>query len=113
MPGKKATQRGTDHPHAGGENRLSSKSAGVLNGPSPRGWGELQFAARHSRSHRTIPTRVGRTHFTMKAVIPYADHPHAGGENQFPSTFPERIYGPSPRGWGEHLQRENTERVER
>ncbi len=53
----------TDHPHAGGENGFSAKPAEPMDGPSPRGWGELAPVHGKAPLVRTIPTRVGRTGF--------------------------------------------------
>ncbi len=38
--------RRSDHPHAGGENFMAIAKIATAAGPSPRGWGELQPAAR-------------------------------------------------------------------
>ena len=53
-------------------------------GPSPRGWGELDAEHEPHAAARTIPTRVGRTVFTVGLFSLLADHPHAGGENGGP-----------------------------
>src|SRR6185503_17110153 len=50
-----------DHPHASGENGNTNQIKGVLNGPSPREWGELYQQGMTTGFERTIPTRVGRT----------------------------------------------------
>ena len=73
--------QGADHPHAGGENLRVARVSGCDHGPSPRGWGEHHARGRRSRAVRTIPTRVGRTIEEARAILPVADHPHAGGEN--------------------------------
>ncbi len=90
-----------DHPHAGGENNCSTKLATSSRGPSPRGWGELAQACAFAISHRTIPTRVGRTHCHRQECRSRTDHPHAGGENIRWLSQRSMSAGPSPRGWGE------------
>ena len=92
----------TDHPHAGGENCSKAMSDCAVCGPSPRGWGELHPRNRWGDQGRTIPTRVGRTHRPLHVPEPAPDHPHAGGENNNQVTVSASLYGPSPRGWGEH-----------
>ncbi len=90
-----------DHPHAGGENSMSSVCSGTINGPSPRGWGERPLYGPPNHSGRTIPTRVGRTAPREGIAMTLADHPHAGGENQEVDAAHAASVGPSPRGWGE------------
>ena len=50
-------------------------------GPSPRGGGELIWLWYEDVPGRTIPTRVGRTVRGGGDAALWADHPHAGGEN--------------------------------
>ena len=49
---------------------------------------------------RTIPTRVGKTHWHIRTRSRHPDHPHAGGENYGQPRTNEDTVGPSPRGWG-------------
>ncbi len=70
-----------DHPHAGGENFVPMRFDIIRVGPSPRGWGEQRGAIVDKIPARTIPTRVGRTHCSVRRSNWRADHPHAGGEN--------------------------------
>ena len=95
----------SDHPHAGGENSLTRAPACAVRGPSPRGWGELGDGGRGAGSRRTIPTRVGRTPDGGGRRCQFADHPHAGGENSAMRESRDLSRGPSPRGWGEPVQR--------
>ena len=71
-----------DHPHAGGENGICLKYRIAANGPSPRGWGELEHNLAEFNERRTIPTRVGRTLCDRLGTYGVSDHPHAGGENK-------------------------------
>ncbi len=90
-----------DHPHAGGENSTRRQNSKPGSGPSPRGWGELRLDMQVVVALRTIPTRVGRTHWA-KRIGPFKpDHPHAGGENKWGMAGMKMTPGPSPRGWGE------------
>ncbi len=100
-PSGRASSSATDHPHAGGENATALALAVHAAGPSPRGWGEPPTARRSVSRRRTIPTRVGRTKLSLRYCAPFADHPHAGGENSSGSSDGRPQYGPSPRGWGE------------
>jgi hypothetical protein len=86
--------RGTDHPHARGENQSLYSSLPIICGPSPRA-----FAA-PCQGIRTIPTRVGKTNSTHLPDRYSPDHPHARGEN---IAVRSRVWlrcGPSPRAWG-------------
>ncbi len=93
--------RCSDHPHAGGENDHVQRRDVPESGPSPRGWGEPSSRSGPTTKPRTIPTRVGRTPPQQAARKPFADHPHAGGENTNHHVPRIGNYGPSPRGWGE------------
>ena len=64
-------------------------------------WGEPGEKLRVVEFLRTIPTHVGRTRRPPPAGNPAADHPHARGENIFPSRLIVVMGGPSPRTWGE------------
>src|SRR5438445_12131813 len=84
-----------DHPHAGGENPPTRASFMVQLGPSPRGWGERLWRKDNWTEERTIPTRVGRTLKTVKKRENWADHPHAGGENDVCCSRMAEEYGPT------------------
>ncbi len=90
-----------DHPHAGGENRDTTRMVCLRSGPSPRGWGERGRWRARRGAGRTIPTRVGRTLSSGVAMLVMPDHPHAGGENEREDSQAVLQAGPSPRGWGE------------
>ncbi len=91
----------SDHPHAGGENVERGGGVTTVSGPSPRGWGEPIDGRNKVRHQRTIPTRVGRTTRWPRLGCQPTDHPHAGGENFASIPGIGRVFGPSPRGWGE------------
>src|SRR5947208_2731622 len=92
----------TDHPHAGGENWVTTCEPSLRHGRSQRGWGELDWRQRRREGIRTIPTRVGRTHPVKARNKSSADHPHACGENVGGKIEMASLLGPSPRVWGEH-----------
>ncbi len=101
---KKCPRLISDHPHAGGENRDEKRERGRQVGPSPRGWGKPPEQSPPGSPSRTIPTRVGKTGRPGRASDPTPDHPHAGGENFERQQPALQQGGPSPRGWGKHLQ---------
>src|SRR5688572_12410078 len=74
-------------------------------GPSPRVWGELCTLHWHPKRVRTIPTRVGRTKLGFPEKGKIADHPHACGENDHWMIGPPHQIGPSPRVWGELINK--------
>ncbi len=83
---------------------LAATGGDVVNGPSPRGWGEPAVLSRECSRWRTIPTRVGRTSHPRRRTSKGADHPHAGGENHRGLDQCQTSVGPSPRGWGERAR---------
>ncbi len=95
---------GSDHPHACGENILTFRPRSTELGPSPRVWGERSDQYRWIRTHRTIPTRVGRTPRSSKPESVAPDHPHACGENVTAVLVLLVDVGPSPRVWGERYR---------
>ena len=72
----------TEHPHACGENKTESASASVIDGTSPRMWGERGYALQRDLQPRNIPTHVGRTPQSAGGQAGVAEHPHACGENK-------------------------------
>ncbi len=92
-----------DHPHAGGENCLSTSHIQTYYGPSPRRWGKHGDVILHYNRHRTIPTQVGKTEVVDVDPDEVRDHPHAGGENSLTKPCRNNPAGPSPRRWGKRL----------
>src|SRR5665647_2023549 len=90
----------SDHPHAGGEHKLTWLVRARVTGPSPRGWGAPFQAEQYSSQERTIPTRVGSTRSRQRCSGLRTDHPHAGGEHPAVRVVVGKSGGPSPRGWG-------------
>ncbi len=77
-----------DHPHAGGENGSIAMNSGVMNGPSPRGWGKLGGPGLDQEQRRTIPTRVGKTPRPAPARVAVRTIPTRVGKtyNEAPNT---------------------------
>ncbi len=94
----------TGHPHAGGEIALRLKCQIPLIGPSPRGWGNLITHGTIGDKWRAIPTRVGKSRRRGRNTPAPPGHPHAGGEIRINSRRGQSASGPSPRGWGNHVQ---------
>ncbi len=88
------------HPHAGGEILVAASDSSPVDGPSPRGWGNLGCLAGLAGLARAIPTRVGKSVPTAGHGRRCAGHPHAGGEISSANVPAAAISGPSPRGWG-------------
>ncbi len=93
----------TDHPHAGGENKVAAASFDYTHGPSPRRWGKPILWEGEPDDVRTIPTQVGKTKSPNRIIGTIKDHPHAGGENRHTLTNPHPVCGPSPRRWGKRI----------
>ena len=89
-----------DHPRAGGETPQHRHDAGLLEGPSPRGRGNLAACLGVAVRFGTIPARAGKPSNPSSWGCPSWDHPRAGGETTFASFTPPSTPGPSPRGRG-------------
>ncbi len=89
------------HPHARGDNILTTPYGASHNGPSPRAWGQLPVPASRLKRIWSIPTRVGTTHQHGVGHSYLPVHPHARGDNgKFVRSVPSGT-GPSPRAWGQ------------
>ena len=73
--------KGSEHPHACGENSSPTVLCSGSDGTSPRMWGELAFRVDELLYVRNIPTHVGRTLFPITPPPLSSEHPHACGEN--------------------------------
>ena len=94
-------RRRPDHPHERGEKSTASCRVCIAFGSSPRAWGDGAVFAAHHRTHRNIPTWVGRSALHSSGGRARPEHPHVGGEKlRFMACSPFAI-GTSPRGWGE------------
>jgi len=89
------------HPHVRGENVAVFIFFAQHAGSSPRAWGEWQGVGQQITRARFIPTCVGRiqSFFPIPPLPPV--HPHVRGENHPHIKISIRIFGSSPRAWGE------------
>ena len=88
------------HPHAGGEHPTWRLMKPIHIGSSPRGWGTLEPVGHAVSGRRFIPTRVGNTVSSVRALLSPTVHPHAGGEHPSARILATSSAGSSPRGWG-------------
>ena len=93
------------HPHVGGEIASSAFEFHASHGPSPRGWGNPRNAARMTPASRAIPTWVGKSPMGSRHTMSRAGHPHVGGEITALVLRGASSGGPSPRGWGNPVER--------
>src|SRR5271165_4200104 len=73
----------------------------LVNGTSPRVWGEQSGNANVPHARRNIPTCVGRTLLSAALGRNNLEHPHVCGENHWTLSNLDRLGGTSPRVWGE------------
>ena len=78
--------------------------ANLARGPSPRGWGNRMVLPALQGVTRAIPTRVGKSKRGPTLMQSATGHPHAGGEIDGTRLGVNDLVGPSPRGWGNHLE---------
>ena len=88
------------HPHACGEHLSPSLSCQGTDGSSPRLWGTPTLIKHQGDLKRFIPTPVGNTMLSARAIFIFAVHPHACGEHFAPLPQVFVFYGSSPRLWG-------------
>ena len=88
------------HPHVRGEHCSSAITCGPVIGSSPRAWGTRQVRHLALQIRRFIPTCVGNTLMTRRAVPLLTVHPHVRGEHiNSPGGYVDDG-GSSPRAWG-------------
>ena len=101
-----AVRINADHPPTRvGKTTPGRSGRGENCGPSPRGWGKPPRGPGAAATHRTIPTRVGKTRSGLTTKDISTDHPHAGGENALVGREVVARRGPSPRGGGKRARR--------
>ena len=98
-----------DHPHACGDKLRHIELKLMLQGSSPRVWGQASFGNKIFYAFRIIPTRVGTRNDKVACVRISRDHPHACGDKfqQVISVFISD--GSSPRVWGQENTDTDTE----
>ena len=89
------------HPHACGEITISNSRDARFSGTSPRLWGDSTTRAVSLTFDRYIPTPVGRLLPRGFGRSLWAVHPHACGEILLKFMPKYRIFGTSPRLWGD------------
>jgi len=95
------------HPHARGEDLLSTLVPIPSFGSSRRAWGRQHQKRHHIHGLRFIPTRVGKTYDELVLDGVSAVHPHARGEDATRNSNSINPVGSSPRAWG-RLTRHHT-----
>ena len=90
----------TVHPHACGEHPRQVLRRLIGLGSSPRMWGTLERAEDRQPDVRFIPTHVGNTVKGFYSSSSISVHPHACGEHDGNTLFPNITIGSSPRMWG-------------
>ncbi len=71
----------TEHPRAGGEDKLWALAVIALNGTPPRGRGRRLVGGRVEGDRRNTPARAGKTAAAAAARSRRSEHPRAGGED--------------------------------
>ena len=90
-----------DHPHAYGDKSFNYSPTAHIQGSSPRVWGQgLDSVVLYSTSG-IIPTRMGTSLLAFWGNCDSRDHPHAYGDKLSLHTVQYRLYGSSPRVWGQ------------
>ena len=90
-----------DHPHAYGDKFNVDEVLSLVEGSSPRVWGQVKFCGTADKNTGIIPTRMGtscRTNVTHSVI---KDHPHAYGDKLSCLCLGCRVAGSSPRVWGQ------------
>ena len=90
-----------DHPHACGDKYYPSLNYSILQGSSPRVWGQDLSSKANYRISGIIPTRVGTSVFFTFLSVRRQDHPHACGDKLYQVGCFNRGRGSSPRVWGQ------------
>ena len=90
-----------DHPHACGDKSTLLRPCVLLQGSSPRVWGQVHICRYLCKSLRIIPTRVGTSIPDEIVFVTGGDHPHACGDKSKIRFQSEPDTGSSPRVWGQ------------
>src|SRR2546421_575622 len=94
------SSRQSVHPHARGDNDLTSPLGTIAYGSPPRAWGQRVATAVPIGGLRFTPTRVGTTTSITRGTRSSPVHPHARGDNVALSATHSAIAGSPPRAWG-------------
>jgi len=93
------------HPHACGEDIHWARATLPVCGSPPRVWGRRGAIPHNRRATRFTPTRVGKTRSRAACSVWNTVHPHACGEDAWPSSARSAVVGSPPRVWGRHTVR--------
>ena len=102
-----------DHPHACGDKIIQSQENPLIQGSSPRVWGQDGFLQNYHKWWRIIPTRVGTRWYTAKRRAAERDHPHACGDKAYDKWLTLRNGGSSPRVWGQERNGDKCDKKQR
>ena len=91
------------HPHLRGENPYSGTFIPTLWETSPPAWGKLRERVLDSITAGNIPTCVGKTLSTTRAISRRWKHPHLRGENAAYRSVTKASSETSPPAWGKHI----------
>ena len=69
-----------DHPHAYGDKGTYAHCTGIMQGSSPRVWGQACIGYSDKIPRRIIPTRMGTSATSFITSEYNEDHPHAYGD---------------------------------
>ena len=92
---------GQDHPHAYGDKTVAPSFVKILQGSSPRVWGQVIRLFCPVSYSGIIPTRMGTSILHTSLLIQAEDHPHAYGDKLLLFITMRLIKGSSPRVWGQ------------
>ena len=92
-----------DHPHAYGDKAIDRQVRGLVEGSSPRVWGQETYTTNICINTRIIPTRMGTSLKGGVIQMRKRDHPHAYGDKTHQNYPAEITPGSSPRVWGQEL----------
>ena len=88
------------HPHARGEDTTEWPLRSIAFETPPRTWGRRSLLSCSSNRKGNTPTHVGKTGTGGAALLPLQKHPHARGEDPFPSQGRKGQAETPPRTWG-------------
>ena len=98
---KRYIKKVRDHPHACGDKTECLLFCRTVKGSSPRVWGQVVSAKFNAKRNGIIPTRVGTSQLERLSTTRHQDHPHACGDKTLIFPRPVKIWGSSPRVWGQ------------
>ena len=74
------SQKWKDHPHAYGDKSIAHSGYYLIEGSSPRVWGQVSSNYAVSNVDGIIPTRMGTSYLGGSFNNVHRDHPHAYGD---------------------------------